>query len=84
MAFIGSYGHAPNFDAAVWLIKEIMPAVRKRDPTIQCLLVGSDMPERLRRICGEGVVAIGYVKDLAEIFDRGEADSSAADLRSRH
>lgn len=70
VAFVGSYGHAPNVDAAVWLIKEIMPAVRKRDPTIQCLLVGTDMPERLRLICGEGIVAIGYVKDLAEIFDR--------------
>ena len=70
VAFIGSYGHAPNLDAARWLIDEIMPAVRKRKPDIECLLVGSDMPEQLRRLCKDGVVAIGYVKDLAEIFDR--------------
>ena len=47
-----------------------MPAVRKRKSDIECLLVGSDMPEHLRRLCKDGVVAIGYVEDLAEIFDR--------------
>ncbi len=70
VAFIGSYGHAPNLDAARWLIDEIMPTVRKRKSDIECLLVGSDMPEQLRRLCKDGVVAIGHVKDLAEIFDR--------------
>lgn len=70
VAFIGGYGHAPNLDAARWLIDEIMPAVRKRNPAIECLLVGSDMPEHLRRLCKDGVVAIGYVGDLAEVFDR--------------
>lgn len=70
VAFIGGYGHTPNLDAARWLISEIMPAVRKRNPNIECLLVGSDMPEQLRRLCNDGVVAIGYVEDLTEIFDR--------------
>ena len=70
VAFIGGFGHEPNRDAARWLISEIMPLVRRRDPTIECLLVGSDMPEQLKRLCGDGVVAVGYVKDLTEIFDR--------------
>ena len=70
LAFVGGYGHEPNLDAARWLIDEIMPLVRKRNPEIECLLVGSNMPEHLRRLCGDGVVAVGYVKDLAEIFDR--------------
>jgi O-antigen biosynthesis protein len=34
------------------------------------VLVGSDMPEQLRRLCNDGVVAIGYIEDLTEIFDR--------------
>ena len=70
VAFVGGYGHAPNLDAARWLIDEIMPAVRKRNPAVECLLVGSDMPEPLRRLCKDGVVAIGHVDNLAEIFDR--------------
>ncbi len=69
MAFIGGFGHAPNRDAVRWLASEIMPLVRKRDPAIDCLLVGSEMAES-ERLAGDGLVAIGQVKDLAEIFDR--------------
>ncbi len=70
VAFIGGFGHEPNRDAARWLISEIMPLVRKRSPDIECLLVGSEMPESLLRLCGDGVVAIGHLDNLAEIFDR--------------
>jgi len=70
VAFIGGYGHEPNLDAARWLIDEIMPQVRKRQPNIECFLVGSNLPEQIRRLCGNGVTAVGYVKDLNEIFDK--------------
>ncbi len=73
MAFIGHYGHAPNHDAALWLIEEIMPCLRAFQPGITCLLVGSDMPQSLRRTAelGQaGVEAIGQVAALAEVFDR--------------
>ena len=70
VAFIGGYGHAPNLDAARWLINEIMPIVREGNPDIECFLVGSDMPGSLRQLCKDGVVAVGHVKDLGEIFDR--------------
>jgi glycosyltransferase involved in cell wall biosynthesis len=70
IAFIGGYGHPPNLDAARWLISEIMPRVRERDPKIECLLIGDGLPEGVRQRCGDGVVALGPVMDLAEIFDR--------------
>ena len=70
IAFIGGYGHAPNVDAARWLIGEIMPLVRERDQTIRCLLVGSDTPDDIRRLCDDRVVALGHVADLAEVLDR--------------
>jgi O-antigen biosynthesis protein len=70
IAFIGGYGHAPNQDAARWLIGEIMPLVWEHDPTIGCLLVGSDMPDEIRRLCDDRVVAVGHVADLAEVFDQ--------------
>jgi glycosyltransferase involved in cell wall biosynthesis len=69
IAFIGGYAHEPNRDAARWLIAEIMPLVRQGDPSVTCLLVGSDLPDELRRLCGDGVAAIGHVPDLRDIFD---------------
>jgi glycosyltransferase involved in cell wall biosynthesis len=70
IAFIGGYSHEPNVDAARWLIDEIMPQVRKRKPDIECFLVGSGLPEHIRALCGNGVTAVGYVKELADIFDK--------------
>jgi len=70
LGFIGNYRHLPNLDAARWLIGEIMPRVRERDPTIECLLVGDRLLAGLRQRCGEGVVALGAVDDLAAILDR--------------
>jgi hypothetical protein len=41
VAFIGSFGHAPNADAARFLAEEVMPLVWRREPAIECLLVCS-------------------------------------------
>jgi len=70
LAFIGGYSHQPNLDAAHWLISEIMPQVRRHDPTIVCYLVGSDMPDELRKLCVDGVEAVGFVEDLSTILER--------------
>jgi hypothetical protein len=70
IAFIGGYRHSPNVDAAHWLIEAIMPLVWQQDPDIECLLVGSHMPDALRRIDRPGIVPIGYVPDLSTVFDR--------------
>ena len=69
LAFIGHYTHEPNLDAAFWLIEEILPLVRRHDPSIQCYLAGTDMPAILQRP-RDGVVVLGAVADLATVFDR--------------
>ncbi len=69
-AFIGSYGHAPNLDAAWWLIQEVMPLVRAQDDSIECLLVGSNMPDSLKSAVAPGVVPVGRIEDLPGLFDR--------------
>ena len=72
--FIGSYGHAPNLDAAHFLVETVMPLVWAEDPTIACLLVGSDLPASLRAAAlraPEGrVMALGKVPLLSDVWDR--------------
>jgi glycosyltransferase involved in cell wall biosynthesis len=70
IAFIGGSSHRHNCDAARWLINEIMPLVKKQAQGIECFLVGSEIPDEIRRLCGNGVIAIGYVKNLSDIFDK--------------
>ena len=70
LAFIGGYAHAPNADAARSLVHDIMPLVWRRAPDMECLLVGYDLPDDLAHVTTRGVVPIGPVRDLAEVFDR--------------
>lgn len=69
VAFIGSYDHRPNLDAAVHLVEAVMPLVWRQDPSITCMLVGSNMPAALRGLTGGKVVAMGHVADLNTVFD---------------
>ncbi len=71
VAFVGSYDHEPNKDATRWLVDSVMPLVWQTQPDIQCLLVGSRMPQVIRDLVRPGVEALGEVADLAaSVFDR--------------
>jgi glycosyltransferase involved in cell wall biosynthesis len=71
LAFIGSFAHAPNVDAARWLVNEIMPLVWHKAPEVQCLIVGSDLSEELRReLARPRVDVLGRVDRLGDVFER--------------
>ncbi len=70
VAFIGSFDHAPNADAARFLAERIMPLVWRVDPDLECLLVGSAMPEAIRRLARPGLLVVGAVAELRMVFDR--------------
>ncbi|NPD65300.1 glycosyltransferase, partial [Acetobacteraceae bacterium] len=70
IAFIGNYAHAPNRDAAMWLVEAVMPIVWATCPQIDCVLAGADMPETIRSLARPGVVALGHVPELADVLDR--------------
>jgi glycosyltransferase involved in cell wall biosynthesis len=74
LAFIGSFGHAPNLDAAHFLVETVMPLVWAEDPKIACLLVGSDLPASLRAAAAAAppgrVEVLGQVPELTEIWHR--------------
>jgi glycosyltransferase involved in cell wall biosynthesis len=68
VAFIGSYAHHPNVDAARFLAEEVMELVWQRNRNITCLLVGSDMPAAIRGLQRPGIVVLGQIGDLASIY----------------
>ncbi len=74
VGFIGSYGHAPNLDAAHVLVETVMPLVWARDASIPCLLAGSDLPASLRAAAEAapegGVVVLGQVGDARDLWER--------------
>lgn len=53
--FVGNFSHPPNCDAAVWLAREIMPAVKARQPTARLRIVGSAPPREVLELAGPDV-----------------------------
>jgi GT2 family glycosyltransferase len=79
LAFIGGYRHTPNVDAARYLVETVMPLVWAQAPEIEVRLVGSNMPESVRRLAGPRVQALGQVADLSDVL--GQVRLTAAPLR---
>jgi glycosyltransferase involved in cell wall biosynthesis len=63
IAFIGSYAHAPNLDAARFLVDEIMPLVHREDPGIRLILAGAGLPDGFAA-GRKGIEMPGWVPDL--------------------
>jgi glycosyltransferase involved in cell wall biosynthesis len=64
MVFVGNYEYAPNVSAAIALIQEILPRVRRTIPDARAILVGANPPAALKSLAGDGVEITGYVPDI--------------------
>jgi glycosyltransferase involved in cell wall biosynthesis len=53
--FVGAFHHPPNRDAATWLAREILPAVRARHPAARLRIVGSGPTPEVRALAGPNV-----------------------------
>lgn len=67
--FLGSYDYPPNVSAADRLVRHIFPRIRAAVPNARLLIAGEGSRELVNRLgeC-EGVEALGYVEDLAQLY----------------
>ena len=71
IAFIGNYLHEPNLDAVRHFVHEIWPAFHAAVPSAELILGGAQMPAEVEQLQEtEGVRTIGYIEDLASLFDQ--------------
>ncbi len=70
LLFTGHMSFAPNRDAALHLIDDVLPLVRQRIPDAACYIVGAEPTADLLRRQGDGrhVVVTGRVADLRPYF----------------
>ncbi|HEX5713231.1 MAG TPA: glycosyltransferase [Solirubrobacterales bacterium] len=78
--FTGTFAHLPNRDAARWLAREIMPAVRERQPGARLRLVGSAPPPEVRDLAGPGIEVVADAPSMEPHLQ--EAAVVAAPVRS--
>jgi glycosyltransferase involved in cell wall biosynthesis len=71
VAYVGSLGYPPNRDAALRLLRHIMPLVRREVPQAGALVVGKGMDDEVRRAADpRWDEAIGPVEDVRPYLER--------------
>jgi glycosyltransferase involved in cell wall biosynthesis len=58
LLFLGHFAHPPNRDAAIWLAREIMPAVLERQPDARLRIVGTAAPREVLELAGPRVEVV--------------------------
>jgi glycosyltransferase involved in cell wall biosynthesis len=56
--FVGAFHHPPNRDAAIWLAREILPAVLERAPEARLRIVGSSPSPEVLSLAGPRVEVV--------------------------
>jgi glycosyltransferase involved in cell wall biosynthesis len=80
VTFVGHFLHAPNVDAARWLVAEIMPRLRARRSNTRLRIVGADPLGMVRGLAAADVDVAGFVPDIGSELAR--ASVVAAPVRT--
>ena len=70
MLFVGGFQHAPNLDAVRYFMGDIHPLLKRRIPSLDVFVVGSNPPDEIRAMASERVIVTGRVPDMGPWFDR--------------
>lgn len=70
IVFVGSFVHPPNLDAALQLVHEILPLVRRRHPGLTAYVVGDRPPSELLDLAVPGLVVTGRVEQVEPYLER--------------
>ena len=64
LVFNGTLDYRPNVDAAVFLVEEILPRLRRSYPEARAIVVGKGPPDVLARLQSAGAEVTGEVPDI--------------------
>jgi glycosyltransferase involved in cell wall biosynthesis len=68
VVFIGGFRHPPNVDGVLWYAREVLPRVRDKLPGVPTYILGSEVPDSIRKLAAEDFIVTGYVEDLSPYF----------------
>lgn len=66
--FAGNMSYPPNVGSAEYLVKEILPLVKKQIPSANVILAGTNPAPRVKALAGKDVFVSGWVDDMRAAF----------------
>lgn len=68
--FIGGFAHTPNVDAAIKLVREVMPTVWRELGDVPLVIAGGDVPPEIGSLASSRVEVAGWVEDLQPLLEQ--------------
>ncbi len=68
VSFVGNMGYAPNVDASMFLVKEIMPFVWDVFPNAKVVLAGANPSSDVKNLQSNKVEVTGWVNDIRSYY----------------
>lgn len=68
ITFTGNMNYIPNIDAAVFLVRKIMPVVWKELPGASVQIAGAHPNRKVKELASEKVTVTGWVNDIRESY----------------
>lgn len=79
--FVAGFAHAPNVDAALWFVREVLPLVHREVPGVRLSLVGSNPRPEVLAMASAHIEVTGYVSDQVLTQRYQQARVAVAPLR---
>jgi len=72
LLFTGNMAYPPNIESVVFLVKEVLPLVKKQKPGIKLLIAGADPVKRVKALQSNNVEVSGWVDDLRDCYSQAK------------
>jgi len=70
--FSGNMQFVPNIQAALYLVKKVLPLIIRDFPTIKICIAGVDPVSEIKALACNNVFVTGFVEDLGEIMSQSK------------
>jgi sugar transferase (PEP-CTERM/EpsH1 system associated) len=67
--FTGNMDYAPNVDAVIHFVQNILPAIKAKLPEVQFIIAGQRPVSKVLELANEYITVTGFVKDLASMYN---------------
>jgi len=68
LLFTGNFSYPPNIEAAVYLVKEILPKLKKQGFNLSLMLSGANPHPKVKALESQSVHVTGWVEDIKESY----------------
>ncbi len=70
--FSGNLDYPPNIDAAIYIVKKILPLLKKKKYDIKILISGASPNKKVLSLASKNVIIKGWIDDIREYYNKAK------------